>query len=58
MAEYCKKCAKEVLGFTDAELRRGVFSREHELCEGCGKMKRVLIRIRPSILELFLGNMR
>lgn len=51
MAEYCKECAKNILLLSENELRRAEWSKELDLCEGCGQMKRVLIKLRPSILE-------
>ena len=58
MAEYCKECAKNVLLLSESELRRAVWSKELDLCEGCGQMKRVLVKIRPPILEQFWGRLR
>ena len=51
MAEFCKDCAKKDLGMTDKELKHAVMSDEPELCEGCGEIKPVVVRIRPTLGE-------
>lgn len=45
MAEYCKECAEKVLGIPREQLTHARFSREPDLCEGCGEYKRVLVRL-------------
>lgn len=45
MAEYCRECAERCLGFTPEELKHAVWSKELDLCEGCGEYKRVLVRL-------------
>lgn len=45
MAEYCRECAEKYLGIPTEQLERAKFSRELDLCEGCGEYKRVLVRL-------------
>lgn len=58
MAEFCRSCAPECLGLNKDELRRAVFSREPDLCEGCGELKPVLLGIKkkglPKFVEMLL----
>lgn len=58
MAEFCRECAPVCLGLNKDELRRAVFSREPDLCEGCGEMKPVLVEIKdnrlPKLIEKLL----
>lgn len=51
MAEYCKDCAASCLGLSGKDMERAVFSKDPDLCEGCGQWKPVLIRIKPTITE-------
>ena len=51
MSEYCKSCAMVILKMTDEELDRAVLSAEPERCEGCWKMKPVIVRIKPTMKE-------
>lgn len=46
MAEFCAECARKVLGL------RGEFvmSKESDLCEGCGELKRVVVRVKGETL--------
>lgn len=46
MAEYCRECAERCLGFTEKELKHAVWSKEPDLCEGCGEYTTVLVRLR------------
>ena len=55
MAEFCKDCSRRVLGFTNDELKRAVMSDEPDLCEGCGKYKLVVIRIKD---ETFIDKIK
>lgn len=50
MAEYCRECAERCLGFTPEELKHAVWSKELDLCEGCGEYKRVLVRLTTKKL--------
>lgn len=53
MAEYCRECAERCLGFTEKELKHAVWSKEPDLCEGCGEYTTVLVRLRrPHFLWL------
>lgn len=45
MAEYCRECAEKYLGIPREQLTHAKFSRELDLCEGCGEYKRVLVRL-------------
>ena len=54
MAEFCKDCASKNLGVSKDEMKRAVFSREPDLCEGCGERKPVLTRIKDNRLQRFL----
>ena len=57
MAEFCRDCFIRYVGGTEAELRRAVISEEPELCEGCGRLLPIVVRIRPTAgqrLKLFL----
>lgn len=61
MAEFCKTCAPNYLGINKDDLRRAVFSREPDLCEGCGEMKPVLVEMKDNrfpklIQKLFFGR--
>ena len=61
MAEFCKDCARKVLGFTEDELSRAVMSEDPDLCEGCGEYKPVVIHIREkniidTIKQIFKNN--
>lgn len=49
MAEFCKDCFAKYRGGAEKELRRAVMSGEPDLCEGCGQMKPVVVRIKPPI---------
>ena len=51
MAEYCKSCAAKYLGIEG----KVVLSKELDLCEGCGQLKRVVVR-RPTPLDILLGR--
>ena len=51
MAEFCKDCARKDLGMTEKVLRRAVMSDEPEKCEGCGQMRPVVVRIKPTLAE-------
>lgn len=54
MAEFCKECAKNVLKMSDKQLANAVWSRDTDLCEGCGKRKPVLVSLEPqTIVEQF-----
>ncbi len=48
MAEFCRECAHKSLGLNKEELKRAVFSREPELCEGCGMWRPVLVEIKKQ----------
>ena len=58
MAEFCRDCALKSLGLSKEEMKRAVFSREPDLCEGCGKVKPVLLEIKkkglPKFVEMLL----
>lgn len=54
MAEFCKDCASKSLGLSKEEIRRAVFSREPDLCEGCGEWRPVLIEIKDNRLPKFV----
>jgi len=45
MAEFCLKCFNRMNGYklTEKDVR---LSDEYDLCEGCGKMKRVVETLR------------
>jgi MinD superfamily P-loop ATPase len=45
MAEYCRECAERCLGFNPEELKHAVWSKEPDLCEGCGEYTSVLVRL-------------
>ncbi len=45
MAEFCLECWNRINGSDDSK-RKYVFSKELELCEGCGEWKKVIIRQR------------
>lgn len=49
MAEFCKDCAVKYLGFTPKQANNAIMSDEPELCEGCGEMKPVVVRIKPTL---------
>lgn len=51
MADFCKECAAKCLGFTEDELKRAVMTDYPDLCEGCGQMRPVVIRIKPTLAE-------
>lgn len=42
MAEFCLKCFNEING-TDDPPKKFIFSKEKELCEGCGEWTNVVI---------------
>lgn len=46
MAEYCLKCAREVLGMTGPEIDRAVLSEDPDFCEGCGEWKQVVVSVK------------
>ena len=52
MAEYCKSCASKYLGIKG----KVVLSKEMELCEGCGQLKRVVVKLNPSLLDVLFGR--
>lgn len=54
MADFCRSCAPKCLGLNKDELRRAVFSREPDLCEGCGKSKPVLTEVKSDRLPKFV----
>ncbi len=45
MAEYCKTCAGKYLGIPREQLTHAKYSRDLDLCEGCGEYGRVLVRL-------------
>ena len=45
MAEFCLDCLNKQMGTTDRP-KMYVMSRKAELCEGCGKWKRVVVRYK------------
>lgn len=42
MAEYCLECWNEING-TDDKPNKFIFSKELDLCEGCGKWTHVIV---------------
>ena len=53
MAEFCYDCYKKELG-GKRDKRELVISRELELCEGCSKQKRVVVREKARPLGSIL----
>jgi len=49
MAEFCKSCAKIILGLSESQLDRATLSKEPELCEGCGEYKPVVVSLHPTL---------
>jgi len=47
MAEFCLDCWNK-LNETDCSKCEVILSRELELCEGCGEMKRAIVDFRRS----------
>ena len=47
MAEFCLDCWNKINGTNDSS-QKYLFSDEPELCEGCGKQKKVIITERKS----------
>lgn len=60
MAEFCLDCAKEYLRLSDSQLDTAILSREKELCEGCGKEKRVIEELYAPLWKriLYRGRRR
>lgn len=54
MAEFCRSCAPKCLGLNKDEMRRAVFSREPDLCEGCGELKPVLVEMKDNRIPRFI----
>ena len=49
MAEFCKDCAKNILKISEKDLAYAIFSDDLDICEGCGRMKPVLITTHPTL---------
>jgi len=49
MAEYCLNCWNKLNERNDSSARY-VMSRELDLCEGCGELKKIIIRERNPLL--------
>lgn len=52
MAEYCPECWDRLNGTFDSK-HRYVLSREKELCECCGRYRRIIITARPEYPGIF-----
>ncbi len=46
MAEFCKECFIKLNELKQEEAKRIVLSRRPELCEGCGRVKPVVVRMK------------
>ena len=56
MAEFCFECLNEMLDYEEKK-EDYVLSRQLDLCEGCGEMKRVVVRHRRCLRMSFLYRM-
>lgn len=52
MAEFCLACWNKINGTNDSP-QKYLFSDEPELCEGCGKQKRIIITERKSYYKSY-----
>lgn len=59
MAEFCLDCWNRLNGFQKTE-REYILSKEASLCEGCGRLCRVVERKRcfPALYDLRQGKKR
>ena len=53
MAEFCPECWNEINNLSDPP-ESYVLSWDHEICEGCGAYKRVVVGKRKSVLTYLL----
>ena len=54
MAEFCLDCYNEIClpeGYPKRSKSQVVLDRKLDLCEGCGEMKRTVIREKRSLFE-------
>ena len=51
VAEFCLDCWNEING-TDEPKDKYVYSKELDLCEGCGEWKHVIVRVR-GLFDVF-----
>jgi len=51
MAEFCYKCWNEINNYDDPP-EAYILSWDHDICEGCGQWKRVVIGNRKSLLAM------
>ncbi len=56
MAEFCLDCWNRINRKKERSIKY-VLSKETELCEGCGKYKRVIVRVhKPFNMQLFFKD--
>jgi len=57
MAEFCVDCWNKLNG-KKGNPTKYVLSKEVDLCEGCGKYKRVIVRVEEKPFKLLLFRKR
>ena len=50
MAEFCLKCWNKINNSNDSE-EIYIISKDLDLCEGCGKWKRVIVKRKSKLLR-------